>query len=598
MTIKIDKDADFARLLEVTYSSTADPELFDDLLVVWEDYMTRTPDIDRSGPHLTHFNKALQIFSSMGRRRRQQGRDDDLLASFSTPAFLCNRDMTLRGMNGAARILLGNNQTGLLTQPDLARAVRALGPSRRTDIVPLTDADGRMTDCAVISLQSAPLLETHHDTSDQPCLIVLTKPGTTDNNAWAQLAARFDLSEAESQVLHGLLTGQNPASIAAARGVSVNTVRTQIRKLLEKTGTPSLADLVRQTLLICTQLETMALAGRMAGDRIDTSPEGERSILTSDGRLLTYRDLGDPDGRPLLFIHNMLGGTALPAVIQRTALRRGWRIIAPSRPGFGRSDAVALKNMDLVERSARDFVELLDHLHIPAALVLGLMSSAGLGLIFANRYPGRTAALLNVAHAGTYDDAMIADMPNPARTMARTFRRSSLATRFLVRVGIAAIDMPGPVAMMRRQIGQSPADSALADDDEMMTELGRLVQHAANQGGDAFTKDGFVALHDFRPFMRSLDPAIPALALLGQDDLVYQARHARRLLPDLPQYPVEYLPNAGQYLFYGQYEAVFDRAERLWAKRPDRLQKIFGQTAAITRIEDDESVRLPPHEGT
>lgn len=595
MTPPIDKDADFARLLEVTYSSTADPELFDDLLVVWEGYMARTPNLDKRGPHVTHFNKALQIFSAIGRRRLQQGRDDDLLASFSTPALLCRRDMSFHAMNQAARTYVGLDLHDLLEQPDLARAVHALGPSRRTDIVPLCDTAGRMTDCAVISLQPTHLIE--NDSGGEPsCLIVLTKPGSVTSPAWAQLAARFDLTTAESQVLHALLDGQNPEAIATARGVSVNTVRTQIRKLLEKTGAASLTDLVRQTLLICTQLETMALAGRMAGDRIGTSTEGDRSILTSDGRLLTYRDLGDPAGRPMLFIHNMMGGTALPTVIQREALRRGWRIIAPSRPGFGGSDAVALKNMDLVERSARDFAELLDHLQIPAALVLGLMSSAGLGLTFANRYPGRTAALLNVAHAGVYDDAMIAAMPNPARTMASTFRRSSLAIRFLVRVGIAAIDMPGPVAMMRRQIAQSPADSALIDDDEMMTELGRLVQHAAHQGGDAFTKDGFVALHDFRPFMRSLDPCIPALALLGQDDLIYQSSHARRLLPDLPKYPVEYLPNAGQYLFYAHYDTVFDRADNLWSRNAPRIEKIFGKVGAIINLDDDAPRRIPSHD--
>lgn len=594
MNTQIDKDADFSRLLEVTYSSTADPELFDDLLVVWEQYMAQTPNLDKRGPHVTHFNKALQIFSAIGRRRLQQGRDKDLLASFSTPAFLCRRDMSVQAMNHAARAISGQALGMLLGHTDLADAARTLGPSRHTDIVPLYDPAGRLIDCAVISLQSAPLTDSQ-GTGAPSCLIVLTRPGRADSPAWIKLAARFDLTAAESQVLHALVAGNQPESIAATRGVSVNTVRTQIRKLLEKTGAASLTDLVRQTLLICTQLETMALADRMAGDRIGIAAEDERSILTSDGRLLNYRELGDSAGRPLLFIHNMMGGTALPTVIQRAALTRGWRIIAPSRPGFGGSDAVALKNMDLVERSARDFAELLDHLQVPAALVLGLMSSAGLGLMFANRYPNRTAALLNVAHAGVYDDEMIAAMPNPARTMATTFRRSSLAIRFLVRVGIAAIDMPGPVAMMRRQIAQSPADSALIDDDEMMTELGRLIQHTANQGGEAFTKDGFVALHDFRPFMRSLDPAIPALALLGQDDLIYQARHARRLLPDLPHYPVEYLPKAGQYLFYAHYDAVFDRAEKLWAQNPARIERFFGKNAAITNLDDDPPPRISPN---
>jgi DNA-binding CsgD family transcriptional regulator len=255
-------DPDFSRLLEATYSSTADPAVYDDLLEVWERYMTRHPDLDRNGPHLPHFNKALQIFSSMGRRRRRQSRDAELLGGFSTPALLCGRDLSVKAMNRPARALFNKDAEGLLTQDALADAIRGLTLARRSDFVPLLDGSGKLVDCAVIALQESAVSEEAQDNPDQTCLVVLTKPGAPDSLAWRQLATRFGLSGAEAEVLHALLDGNTPDAIAAARGVSLNTVRTQVRRLLEKTGANSLADLIRSALLICTQLETVTLATR------------------------------------------------------------------------------------------------------------------------------------------------------------------------------------------------------------------------------------------------------------------------------------------------------------------------------------------------
>lgn len=62
------------------------------------------------------------------------------------------------------------------------------------------------------------------------------------------LARRFGFTQAECDVLHELLAGATPADIAQRRNVRLSTVRTQIRQLLDKTGTRRQADLVRLAL--------------------------------------------------------------------------------------------------------------------------------------------------------------------------------------------------------------------------------------------------------------------------------------------------------------------------------------------------------------
>ena len=59
------------------------------------------------------------------------------------------------------------------------------------------------------------------------------------------LARRFGLTGAEAGVLHELSSGASAKEIAQRRQVQVSTVRTQIRGLLEKTGSRRQADLVR-----------------------------------------------------------------------------------------------------------------------------------------------------------------------------------------------------------------------------------------------------------------------------------------------------------------------------------------------------------------
>ena len=61
-------------------------------------------------------------------------------------------------------------------------------------------------------------------------------------------------------------------------------------------------------------------------------------LRLSDGRALGYAQYGDPEGRPLFFSHGTPGSRTLAQLFDAGARRDGVRLIAPERPGFGRSD--------------------------------------------------------------------------------------------------------------------------------------------------------------------------------------------------------------------------------------------------------------------
>src|SRR5687768_2646379 len=62
-----------------------------------------------------------------------------------------------------------------------------------------------------------------------------------------------------------------------------------------------------------------------------------RSITTPDGRTLTVREGGHPDGVPVLYLAGTPGSSLLYEPHLRDAAERGIRLFSYDRPGYGGS---------------------------------------------------------------------------------------------------------------------------------------------------------------------------------------------------------------------------------------------------------------------
>jgi pimeloyl-ACP methyl ester carboxylesterase len=69
----------------------------------------------------------------------------------------------------------------------------------------------------------------------------------------------------------------------------------------------------------------------------------DSTLVMRGGRTLEVREYGDPRGHPILFFHGLIGSHHQASYIDDQARRHGLRIIAPNRPGVGRSDFVERK---------------------------------------------------------------------------------------------------------------------------------------------------------------------------------------------------------------------------------------------------------------
>lgn len=62
------------------------------------------------------------------------------------------------------------------------------------------------------------------------------------------------------------------------------------------------------------------------------------TVVVDDGRRLGYEEYGRADGDPVVCCHGIPGSRLLWSIFDETAQRHDARLIAPDRPGFGRSD--------------------------------------------------------------------------------------------------------------------------------------------------------------------------------------------------------------------------------------------------------------------
>lgn len=95
-------------------------------------------------------------------------------------------------------------------------------------------------------LHVVPIRRAAHDLFAQAsAILVLTKASSAPTQATLLLQALFDLSPTEAAVAARIAAGETTGQIARADGKSIETVRNQLKRVLEKTGCRRQGDLAR-----------------------------------------------------------------------------------------------------------------------------------------------------------------------------------------------------------------------------------------------------------------------------------------------------------------------------------------------------------------
>ena len=238
-------------------------------------------------------------------------------------------------------------------------------------------------------------------------------------------------------------------------------------------------------------------------------------VIPSRFGTLEYAEAGE--GPPCVMIHGTGGGFDQGLAFARRLLAAGRRIIAPSRFGYLRS---ANPLDPSLENQADAVRELLDHLGIDRAPVIGGSAGALTALQFAIRHPDRCSALVALVPA-THVPGRALQPPGP---VADAIMRYGLRSDFLFWLGLNL----APDVMIRSLLATDPAlvHAAAPEEQARVRRILELIQPVSLRA-DGFTNDAAQA--GAPPPMPLERITAPTLAISCEDDLFGTADAARHI---------------------------------------------------------------------
>lgn len=200
------------------------------------------------------------------------------------------------------------------------------------------------------------------------------------------LATSFGATAAEAKAAAQFAQGLTAREVAEVVGVKEATVRGQLKAVFAKTGVNKAKDLVR----LAAETSTLAaLAGAAETVFEPADPNGRLRVIASGERRIAVTDYGPRSGKPVIVLHGSATGRRLPPEFVRALQGRGYRPIAPQRPGFGLTD---ISSGDYLQDSADDMARVMDALKIDRAKLLIRDTGTPTGLRFAADHAGRVIA--------------------------------------------------------------------------------------------------------------------------------------------------------------------------------------------------------------
>ncbi|WP_295717376.1 alpha/beta fold hydrolase, partial [uncultured Halovibrio sp.] len=123
-----------------------------------------------------------------------------------------------------------------------------------------------------------------------------------------------------------------------------------------------------------------------SSDERDRNRSETRIVRVDGEREIAYAEYGRSNGTPLVFFHGTPGSRRLGALLDRAARRHDVRVLAPERPGYGRSSPWPNRSV----ADAAEFVTpVLDDAGVDTARLVAFSGGGPYALSTAGAHPER-----------------------------------------------------------------------------------------------------------------------------------------------------------------------------------------------------------------
>jgi pimeloyl-ACP methyl ester carboxylesterase len=262
------------------------------------------------------------------------------------------------------------------------------------------------------------------------------------------------------------------------------------------------------------------------------------TIHLPDGRKLAYAEYGDPPGIPVFFFHGFPGSRYDGEYSGQAAAEMGIRLIAPDRPGMGRSDFQP--NRHLLDWPA-DVCRLADSLKLDKFGVLGYSGGGPHALACAYRIPERLTTVGVMAGVGpvTEPGALDGMMRNNIQIFTLS-RQVPWLLNLLYRWNLTA---DGEKLMRAGMPQMAKPDQAVMQDPEVLRGMAKDYKEAFRQNPRGVVQEGAFFASDWGFKLQEIQATV--YLWQGEDDTNVPVGMGRYQASHLPNCVVKYFPGEG-----------------------------------------------------
>lgn len=566
--------------IERLYDVALDPSRYETLLDLWETALKPMREgVDLSAPRLlddhaisSHFERASAFLDRLDQSSTQDHLNAAIAPFDKVAAFLLDRGGKVAAVNTAATqvlgLSLGDDIAAMRVNPEDIESIRVaarglmVDASDKTAVLRLRSREkGHFV---VVRLQEVQV-------GDRGAFVLAASSEVSCPAGFEDILKRaFDLTGAEAKVVQSLVECCSVKEIAEQRGRSVDTVRAQIKSILSKTETKSQIELVRLALSVMdmSNLTIKADPGpRIVSRGYATLEERPfQTLITPDGRRLDYLVLGDPDGKPVLFLPLDYGLVRWPASAEAEAQARGLRIIVPVRAGYGQSDMVP-KSVDYDSCAARDTVQILQAEGVDRCPVISLGSDSYYA--FALAAQGDVDLTAIIACAGTLPmtkRVQYERMEKWHRFILAGAKYTPHLLPFMVKAGFYLARKIGKRGFVHAVYGNNPADIETFENPEVFeamvtgSETALTDTHSAH---DAFSRMVMGEQQgDWSDLVNQQKGRLPVVYFNGAQDPQVPLATLDEFRVDHDWIDYRLYDDAGQLVFFRHWRDVLDEVEK------------------------------------
>ena len=350
------------------------------------------------------------------------------------------------------------------------------------------------------------------------------------------LRSLFNISQAESRLLHLLCKIGNLSQSAELLNVSIHTARTQLKSTMAKLNANSQVQLVSHA---------MGHALVQAAKLPQIQQEREYSLSLPDRRVLSWYEYGDPHGRPVLTLDNL--GAALPdhSYFDGWYREKGLRIIMIVRPGYG----ISTYKADMEFRDfGPDILALCEHLGLHRPPMAAYCGGGPYALCAAALYPnifdrlGLLASTVPIEHFEL-------DKLDPLHNMfLRLFRRDPRLFVLVGRLGIRGVQKAPEKFFAMIAKGLCDRDKAVLDNPDLLQRTIKSMRRSHFQGARIMIDEYLRMQHPWQVDLSKI--TMPVMQWHGEDDRIISIGSARGLAGDLPGVRFRSFPGLGRFMVY------------------------------------------------